>query len=194
MLTQDITKMDNPTKAIYYLVDGFKLIFQPGLRRFVIIPLLINTFLFIGLFLLSKHFFAEFNDWLTNHLPHGLRWIGSILWLIFFMGYFFVMIYTFITIANFVSAPFNAFLAEKVELYLTGRSLQQQTLWMLMRDVPRLLKRQLAILWYYLPRAIGIIILFFIPVMQIIAALLWFLFNAWMMAMQHIDYPMDNHR
>jgi len=23
---------------------------------------------------------------------------------------------------------------------------------------------------------------------------LWFVFSAWMMAMQYIDYPMDNHR
>ncbi len=31
-----------------YLLDGFILIRQPGLRRYVIIPLMINILLFIG--------------------------------------------------------------------------------------------------------------------------------------------------
>ncbi len=177
-----------------YLFDGFELIFKPGLKRFVIIPLLLNTLLFIGLFLLSRHFFGEFNQWIENHLPWWLKWIGNLLWLIFFIGFFLIMLYTFVTIANFVCAPFNSLLSEKVEVYLTGKAPPKQSWAQIIKDLPRMLGRQIAILVYYLPRAVLLLILFFIPIVQIIAAPLWFLFNAWMMSIQHIDYPMDNNR
>jgi hypothetical protein len=48
-------------------------------------------------------------------------------------------------------------------------------------------------LGYFLPRAIGLFILSFIPVVNIIAAPLWLLWGL-MMAIQYIDYPADNHK
>ncbi len=33
-----------------------------------------------------------------------------------------------------------------------------------------------------------------IPVVNLVAALLWFVFNCWMMSLQYVDYPADNHR
>ena len=36
-----------------------------------------------------------------------------------------------------------------------------------------------------------LIMLFFIP---IIGPIIWFLFTAWMMSLQYMDYPMANHR
>ena len=39
------------------------------------------------------------------------------------------------------------------------------------------------------------LILFLIPVVgQTLAPVLWFLFSAWMMAIQYVDYPFDNHK
>lgn len=174
-----------------YLLEGFKLLLKPGLKRFVIIPLLINIIVFVGLFFLSYHFFGELNHWLESHLPHWLRWLGVILWGIFFLGFALVMIYTFVTVANIVAAPFNSFLAEKVQLYLTGK-IHEQSFWAICKDIPRIVGRQFAILGYYLPRAIALLILFFIPIIQIVAAFFWFLFNAWFMTLQYVDYPTDN--
>ena len=42
--------------------------------------------------------------------------------------------------------------------------------------------------------AIALLILSFIPVLNLIAAPLWLLFGIWMMAIQYIDYPADNHK
>lgn len=45
---------------------------------------------------------------------------------------------------------------------------------------------------YALPRAIILFILFlFLPV---IGPVLWFLFTSWLMAIQYLDYPFDNHK
>lgn len=60
--------------------------------------------------------------------------------------------------------------------------------------VPRTLAREMRKLGYFLPRALGLLILSLIPGVNIIAAPLWVIFNIWMMAVQYIDYPADNNK
>lgn len=177
-----------------YLIEGFKLIVKPGIKRYVIIPLLINILLFTCLLIVSIHYFGQLNVWIEQHLPHWLRWLGWILWVIFYIGFFVMMVYTFATVANLISAPFNNLLSEKVEFYLTGKKHAEKTWVENIKDTPRVIGRQLGLIAYYLPRALLILILFFIPIVQIVAPLLWFVFNAWYMALQYIDYPTDNHQ
>lgn len=186
--------MDHFILGISYLITGFKLLFKSGLRRFVAIPVLINIVLFIGLFFLLRHYVSEFNAWFAHFLPHWLQWLSYILWLIFIVSFFLIFIYTFVTIANLISAPFNNLLSEKVELYLTGKTPTGRSLWENVKDVPRVVGRQFLILGYYVPRAIAILILFFVPLVQMIAPLIWFVFNAWYLSLTYIDYPTDNHR
>lgn len=62
----------------------------------------------------------------------------------------------------------------------------------LVKDIPRTVGRELTKLVWYLPRAIGFLLLFFF--LPIIGQVLWFLFNAWMIAIQYCDYPYDNHK
>lgn len=186
--------MNNLVTGFSYLLSGFSLITKSGVRRFVIIPFIINLFLFLGLFFLLKHYMSEFNIWFAHFLPRWLHWLSAILWALFFIGFFLIFIYLFVIIGNIVAAPFNGLLAEKVELYLTGQLPEERTLLENIKDVPRIFGRQFSIIMYYLPRAILLLILFFIPVVQAVAALLWFLFNAWFMTLTYIDYPTDNHR
>lgn len=186
--------MNHPIAGFTHFMDGLSLITKPGIKRFVIIPLMINLLLFIGLFFLSKHFFEQFNHWFEHFLPSWLQWLSVILWIAFFIGFFLVLIFTFVTITNIISAPFNSFLAEKVEFYLRGNTIASRTVMEIIKDVPRLIGRQLAIIGYYLPRALVLLLLFFIPIVQVVAALCWFLFNAWFMTLQYVDYPTDNHQ
>lgn len=180
--------------GISYFIAGFGLLTKPGIKRFVIMPLLINIIVFIGLFFLMRHFMSEFNQWFEGFLPHWLHWLGAILWILFFISFFLIFIYTFVMIANLISAPFNSLLSEKVEWYLTGKVPESLSVYQNIKDVPRILGRQMWILGYYLPRALLILILFFIPVIQAVAPLIWFLFNAWNMTLTYIDYPTDTHR
>lgn len=186
--------MNNPIAGMKYFIAGFGLISKPGIKRFVVIPLTINIVLFVGLFFLLRHFVGEFNLWFAHHLPAWLRWLGAFLWLLFFISFVLIFVYTFVTVANLISAPFNSLLAEKVEFYLTGKVLESRSLAENIKDIPRIVGRQLAILGYYLPRAILLLVLFIVPLVQAVAAILWFLFNAWYMTMTYIDYPTDNQR
>lgn len=180
--------------GIHYLANGFILLTKPGIKRYVIIPLLINIILFVGIFLLAKHYFLEFNQWILFLLPTWLQWLSYILWIIFFIGFFLVTIYTFVTLANIIASPFNSLLSEKIEYYLTGHNLPSQSIGASIKDIARVMARQLAIIGYSLPRAIVLLILFFIPILQLAAPLFWFIFSAWLMTLQYIDYPTDNHK
>jgi len=181
--------------GLRYFLKGVQLLNQRGLRRYVAIPLLINIFLFLGLIYLGIHYFSAFTLWVEGFLPTWLHWLNWLLWILFVVSAFMVIAYTFTLIANLIAAPFNGMLSEKVEKMLTGADKITEGGWsILYKDAPRSVKRQLQCILYYLPRAILGLVLFFIPVVQVVAGPLWFLLNAWMMTIQYMDYPMDNHR
>jgi CysZ protein len=186
--------MGNPIHGVSYFLDGFELITRPGLRRFIIIPVIINLVLFVILFFLYIHFIDRLESWFIHFLPYWLTWLAPILWFLFLIGFILIFIYLFVTLVNIIAAPFNALLAEKVELYLTGRLKESRSLFGTIKDAPRSILRQVAIFVYYLPRAIFLLVLFFVPGVQIAAPLLWFLFNAWFQTLTYVDYPTDNHR
>lgn len=185
--------MNNPVKGVNYFLAGFGLIFKPGLKRFVVIPVIINVLLFVGLFFLLNYFTALFNHWFQGFLPAWLHWLSSIIWVLFFLSFLMVFVYTFVAITNIIAAPFNGLLAEKVEFYLTGKLHGQQSFAANMKAIPRSIGRQLAILGYYLPRALLLLLLFLIPVVHFVVPFVWFIFNAWFMTLTYIDYPTDNH-
>ena len=186
--------MNTPLSGINYFLDGCALILVPGLRKFTLIPVVMNFILFAGLFLISGYYFHEFNIWFAHYLPHWLLWLSDILWILFLISFLIMFITTFITIANILAAPFNSVLSEKVEFYLQGTPIKTKNLIENITDIPRTIGRQLAIISYFLPRAFLLLILFLIPFFQPIAAILWFLFNAWVIALTYLDYPADNHR
>lgn len=181
-------------EGMKHFLRGFELMNQPGLRRFVILPLLANIILFFMLFFVFHHYMGVLNAWLLSFLPMWLQWLDWLLGIFFFTGFALFFIYLFATLANLLACPFNGWLAEKVEVYLTNESLPEMTFKSQLADLPRALMRQVQLIFYYVPRALALFLLFFIPGVNVIAPVLWFLFNAWFMAHQYLDYPTDNHR
>lgn len=177
-----------------YLLHGFGLLTQSGLKRFVVLPLLANIVLFAILFFTMRHYEGELSAWLVALLPWWLQWLDWILGIFFFTGFAIFFVYAFATAANLIACPFNSLLSEKVEYALTQKTSSERAWSQIVKDVPRVVGRQFGLIFYYLPRALGILILFFIPLVNVLAAPGWFLFNAWFMAMQYLDYPTDTHR
>lgn len=186
--------MTSFTRGAGYFLTGFSLITSPGLRRFVALPLLANMVLFISLFFVFRHYVGELNAWLLTFLPVWLQWLDWLLGIFFFTGFAIFFVYAFATVANLLACPFNGLLSERVELALTGVPLPERPLREQLADLPSVFGRQLSLIFYYLPRAFLIFILFFIPLINVIAPALWFLFNAWFMALQYLDYPTEAHR
>lgn len=179
-----------------YFRLGFFLIRQKGLGRYVLIPLLINILVFMfALFIIVDQFSSLF-AWLGQLVPEGLGWlhvvIDIVVWPLTILLTVMVFAMLFGTVANWLAAPFNGLLAEKTEAFLRGVPDTNNSFIDVVRDIPRTLFREWEKLKWYLPRAIGfLLLLLFLPV---IGQLAWFLFGAWMMSVQYCDYPFDNHK
>lgn len=187
-----------PTPALsgpQYLGEGLKLMLSPGLRLFVLLPLTINLLLFIGLIVLAMQQFGGWVDTFMPNLPDWLSFLEYLIWPLFVLLVLVIMFFSFTLLANIIAAPFNGFLAEKVEVVARGRDDFPPFSWNeLLAMMPRTIGRELRKLAYFLPRAIPLLILTFVPVLNLIAAPLWILFGIWMMAVQYIDYPADNNK
>ena len=178
--------------GVRHLWVGFKLLSKPGVRAFVLIPLIINALLFMGAIYVLGHYFGGWMEQLLGWLPDWLSFIESVLWLLFAILLLVVVAFTFTVLANLIAAPFNGFLAEAVERHLTGR-VANPAQRSLMAEIGRSMARELLKMRYYLPRLLGLVVLSFIPLLNSVSPLLWALFSIWMMALQYLDYPMDNN-
>lgn len=200
--TTNDTKFNQKQPAIAnsgmgYFFKGFELIQLKGIRRFVLIPLLINilffSIAFYFMFIELEHYMTILIGW----LPSWLNWLSSVLWPLAVITILIVFSFVFSTAANWLAAPFNGLLSEKVELLLLKEKAldaptDNDSMMDIVKDIPRTLTRELQKLTYYLPRAIGFFILLWI--LPVVGQIMWFLFVAWMMAVQYKDYPFDNHK
>lgn len=175
-----------------YFIKGFELIRVKGIRRFVFIPLTINLVLFsiafYFMFMQLDHYMTLLDNWLWN----GLKWLSTLIWPFLVITVLVLFSFLFSTIANWIAAPFNGLLSEKIEERLTGHQISSGSMFDIVKDLPRTFKREWRKLAYYLPRSIGFFILMLL--LPIIGQIIWFLFTAWMMAIQYKDYPFDNHK
>lgn len=176
------------------LFRGLKLLNTPGLRRFVIIPVIVNVLVFtLSIWVLIQQFTPLVDKWIA-YLPSWLEWLEWLFWLIFALAAILIVFYTFAILANLIAAPFNGLLAEAVEKHLTGQPLPGGgSVLTALKETPSAIIDELRKIAYYLLRAIPLLILFLIPPLNLAAPFLWALFSAWMMAVEYCDYPMGNH-
>ncbi|MDF1796287.1 MAG: sulfate transporter CysZ [Coxiellaceae bacterium] len=182
-------------KGFHYLLKGFSQLNRKGVKRFVYIPMAINFVIYCIVFAIASHYFIQLTHWIISKVPSWLDWLNWVLWPLFVITAGLFISYTFVILANLVGAPFNTLLSEKLEQLETGRELNpDEGLLDNIKDVPRSIKRQLVIIGYTIPRVIVVLLLFFVPGVNIAMSVIWFLFSGWIMALQYVDYPMDLHR
>jgi CysZ protein len=171
--------------------QGLRLIFSPGLRRFVAIPLLLNILIFAALAYIAGTYFDTFMDrWLPSQSwLEFLRWF---LWLLFAVAYALALFYGFTMIANLIAAPFNSILAARVEEKLTGTRPADADE-SLLKAVGPAIAGELGKILYFASRAIPLLLLFFVPGLNILVSIGWVLFGLWFLAIEYADYPMGNH-
>lgn len=186
-------KPNQLNNGLAYLTRGAQLILHPRLRWFVLIPVLVNIILFVFVTIMLMGLFSGAMASMLGWIPGWLDFIYAILWTLFAAVVMIVYGYSFSILTNLIAAPFYGFLAERTEQLIKGSAPDSEPLSSM---IPRTLLRELVKLWYFIWRgvalAIGLFILSFIfpPLVPIIA----FLWAAWSMAIQYVDYPADNHQ
>lgn len=180
-----------PFKGLGYLFQGFPLLFHKGIRPFVVVPLLINIVLFSVAIWFS---FQQFDHWMDQLLPTWLDWLMWLVWPLFAVLIFFAVFYTFAILANLIAAPFNALLSERIEAKLNGLPIPEFQGY---RTIPAIMARtfrsEAAKLIYMLKWLVVLLLITFIPVVNVIAPFAWAFYGAWMLALEYADYPMGNH-
>lgn len=180
----------NPFTGFHYLQRGFKSLSNAGLKRFILLPLLLNVVLMGGV---SWWGIGEISGWidaLVEWLPGWLSWLSWILLPIAVLTVMVVVVYFFSAILNLIASPFNGLLSEAVETQATGQGLPDESL---AATGKRTLQRELRKLGYMIPRFLLLLVISFIPVVNVISPVLWFVFGAWVLTLQYLDYAMDNN-
>jgi len=170
---------------------GLSLVFSPGLRRYVVLPLLVNVLVFALTAWIGSHYFAQFIAWALPRESwlHYLEWL---LWPLFVIAYLLLTFYSFTIVANLIASPFNGILAARVEERLTGR-LPPDSPTGLMAEILPAVTSEIGKLWYFAVRAVPVLILMMIPGVNAVGSLLWVLLGFWFLALEYMDYPMGNH-
>lgn len=188
--------------SVQHLLRGFDLIFQPGIRWLALTPIAINLTLYS---LMIWWLFGQFGvalDWAMAKIPTWLGFLASIAWIVFSLGILLVFGYSFSILAAIIASPFNGLLAEKVAEKAGNRHYpalfngMDSKVGAIATLVKRSLWRELVKLGYFFPRillALAAGIIFgFIPLIGLVVSALVFLWAAWSMCIQYVDYPADN--
>ncbi len=174
-----------------YLAQGFRLVREPGIRRFVLIPLTINILLFGGFIAWGYSQFQPLVQWLLDWVPDWLGFLEWLIWAVITSMTAVIVFFTFTPIANVIAAPFNAIMSEKLEEMLTGRPVNSGV--SLQQLIIDSIKSQLGKLVYIAVWSVGLFVVGFIPLLNLVSPFLWFIFGAWLMTLEYMDYPMGNH-
>jgi CysZ protein len=185
-------------KGARYAIAGFSLAQTRGVRRYVVVPLMINILLFVaGIYLAFGQVNAAIGM-LVEWLPDWLDWLSWLLWLFFAALMLILVFYTFTLVANLVGAPFNSLLSEKLEEKLTGNAPPSsgrliETLRGVSGAVVSEFRKFGYLLAWTIPLMILSIIFIFLPPLSLLTPIMWFTFSAWMLSLEYLDYPMGNH-
>lgn len=188
-------KRNNPLSGAAYFGRGLALIARPGLRRYVVFPLLVNVAGLIALIYYGAQQLQRLIEAMVAWLPSWLDWLSWLLWPLFAVAAVLIVVWGFSLLANLVAAPFNGLLAEAVERRVTGAEpAGAGGGWRrLPRELASALYGELRKLGYFAVRALPMLLLFVIPGVNAAAPLLWLVFGAWMLALEYMDFPMGNH-
>lgn len=182
---------NNPLTGANYLLRGLGLITRRGVRPYVVIPVLLNIVLFSALIWFGTGWFEGL---MNQFLPPEWEFARWLLWPIFALATLLIGFYTFTLFANIIASPFNGMLAEAVERELTGQPIDGVGgLKGIAKDVALSVQSEFRKLAYILPRMLAVLVLFFIPGVQVVAPFVWFALSAWMLAISYADFPMANH-
>ena len=180
----NIKNGNNPVLALNCLLQGVKLLNHPQLRKYLIIPLFINVVLYTCAFILGYHSVSAL---IHQFIPDWLSWLNWILWPLFFISFLIIGFFTFTLVANLIAAPYYSQLSAKALQIVLDHEVP-----IIEQPWNKVFVGELNRIGYLVVRTIPLLLLFLIPVVNLIAPVLWAIFAAWGFAMEYMAYPMEN--
>jgi CysZ protein len=190
--------------AIGYFLRAGRMAREPGLRCWVLLPLAFNVLLFGTLYWLA-------GSWLTGwlgalgagwQLEGGLAFLNSAIaaarWLLQALAWLALLMLlasSFTIAVQLIAAPFMGLLAEQIDRRVATSPLPDESLpAMVRRTFRRELRKTWDWLWRTLLVGLLVLMLWLIPVINLAAPLIWFLWSGWLLGLQYIDYGADTRQ
>jgi CysZ protein len=174
----------NPLLAMQSLLQGVSMLMRRELRKFILIPILINLLLYSTMLYLGYHYVGVL---VAQFIPDWLQWLSWLIYPVFFISFFVAGFFTFTLLANLIASPFYGGLSAKTQQIIRGDTvlIEEQAL-------SKVLFSELKRIVYLLSRAIPLAMISMTPGLNLIAPVLWGLFGAWGMSMEYFAYPLEN--
>lgn len=187
---------DNLLYGFRHFLTGFRMISSPGLKRFIIVPVIVNIVLLIVIT-------AAIAIYITHHVPAFLLYFPK--WVIYILGWLFWLLYgltslligTFIftMMTNIIASPFYGILSEKTEEKIIGNyPVTPNTFKELMILWGHTFIRECKKILYFIPWFLLCLVFLIIPMLWPLFPIVWWVVMAWIMAVQYCDYAADNQR
>ncbi len=191
----ETTSKAGPVAGLSYLFRGLPLLRQRGVWPWAVAPFIINIIILGFMAWYCAQWLTGLIDgWLAG-LPDWLSWLNSIINFILVAAVILGVPQIFTLMANLVASPFNGFLSAAIEENLTGQ--RPDSGLTLLQEGLLTFRAELGKLWFLLTRAALVallsIFLFVIPGLNTLLPFVWFLFGAYMLSLEYLDYPMGNH-
>jgi CysZ protein len=180
----------SPLSGPAYLLQGFAWLRRPGLRRYLVLPVLGNMLIFV---VAAVAIFYGLDLLFDRWLPDGWAWLRWLLFPLIALLLIAAGMFGFTLLAALLLSPFLGRLAEAVETMLDGHPPPPSGLpWW--RELLAGLAVELRRLGYAAACVLGVVVLGFIPVVQVATAPLGVLVSAWLLAGEYAGNPLGNRR
>lgn len=187
--------IQNILKGLQVYSGAYGLISKLKLWKYFVIPMLISFVVFILIFVSAYGLSDNLGEWIAGIWPwetgKGVfttisTFIGGIV--IFAIG---LILYKHIIMA--LSSPFMSPVSEKIEAYFTGKPAENRTKASFVEQLIRGIRLGLRNLAKELLYTIPILLLKFIPVVNIFSTALLFLVQAYYAGFGNMDYTFERH-
>lgn len=170
--------------------DGLSAVRAPGLRRYTWLPALVSLVVVAAGLTVTLTYADRLTAWLSGLLPEWLSFLSAALTPLVYLLALLAGTWLFALLAVLTAGPFMGDLSLAVERGAFGTGPPQPpSFW---SGLASGIARELRKLLYYLPRLLLIFLLTLIPLLNALAPVLWFVFGAWILAVQFCDYPLEN--
>lgn len=193
-MTTFLEKGNNPVYAMKFFFTGLAWLTKSQLRSFLLIPLLINLLLYSVAFSLGYFYLTPL---VAQMIPAWLHWLSWLLTPLFFLSFIVIGFFSFTLLANLIAAPFYGKLAEKTHALIrqSQPAVPQQA--DSHPEIPqphwtKIMLGEWQRLRYLLKWMLILVIISLIPLINLIAPLLWMVLGAWGCALEFFAYPLEN--
>ncbi len=178
-------KANNPVYVVNCFLKGFRLLSRPGLRQYLIMPILINIVLYSVALGLGYYYLT---DIIASFIPSWLSWLEWLVYPLFFISFATLGFFSFTVVANILAAPFYSQLSAKSLAIIS-----EQTIFVEEVPIRQVFLSEFKRFNYLMVRMLPLLILFIIPGVNLVAPFLWLLFGAWGMGLEYLAYPLENN-